>query len=145
MGGPALGGPLSAPAVRPGSIGIVGGTFDPFHVGHLALARAARDELGLERMLIVPAAQPPHKPGRPTSPGDIRLEMVKAGIAAEARLEASRIELDRPGPSFTVDTLAELVADRPAAELTLVLSAESFAGLRACRRCEAFLVAADKQ
>ena len=79
VGGPALGGltddptapspgrPVRAP-IRPGSIGMVGGTFDPFHVGHLALARAARDQLGLERVLVVPAAEPPHKPWPPDQP-----------------------------------------------------------------------------
>ena len=130
---------MTTPAVRAGSIGIVGGTFDPFHVGHLALARAARDELGLERVLLVPAAQPPHKPGRPVSPGDVRLEMVEAGIAGEPRLEVSRIELDRPGPSYTVDTLEALAASDPAGERTLVLSAESFGGLRSWREPDRIL------
>ena len=125
-------GPAGVP-VRPGSIGILGGTFDPFHAGHLALARAARDQLGLERVLVVPAAQPPHKPGRPISPAVARLALVEAGIAGEPRLEASRIELDRPGPSFTLDTVAALAdAERAAGrepDLTVILSAESFAGL----------------
>ncbi len=133
MGGPALGG-LSRPAeIRPGSVGILGGTFDPFHHGHLALARAARDQLGLERILVVPAAVPPHKPGRAISPAGVRLALVEAGIAGEPRLEASRLELDRPGPSFTVDTVASLAAAERAAgrepDLTVILSAESFAGL----------------
>jgi len=125
-------GPLPAP-VRPGSIGILGGTFDPFHAGHLALARAARDQLGLERVLVVPAAVPPHKRDRPISPGEIRLALVEAGIAGEPRLEASRIELDRGGPSWTVVTVADLAAAERAAgrdpDLTVILSAESFAGL----------------
>jgi len=119
--------------VRPGSIGILGGTFDPFHDGHLGLARAARDQLGLERILVVPAAVPPHKQGRPISSAAIRLAMVEAGIAGEPRLEASRIELDRDGPSWTVDTVAELAEEERAAgrepDLTVILSAESFAGL----------------
>ena len=119
--------------VRAGSIGILGGTFDPFHVGHLALARAARDQLGLERILVVPAAVPPHKQDRPISPADVRLAMVAAGTAGEARLEPSRLELDRPGPSWTVDTLAAVAAAERAAgrepDLTLILSAETFAGL----------------
>ena len=120
-------------AVRRGSIGILGGTFDPFHLGHLALARAARDRLGLERVLVVPAAVPPHKPGRPVSDPEVRLAMVEAGIRGEPRLEASRLELDRPGPSYTVDTLAELAAAERRAgrepDLTLVLSADAFDGL----------------
>ncbi|MEO5940498.1 MAG: ribosome silencing factor [Candidatus Limnocylindrales bacterium] len=121
------------PHVRPGSIGILGGTFDPFHLGHLALARAARDQLGLERVLVVPAAVPPHKRDRAISPAAVRLALVESGIAGEARLEASRIELDRPGPSWTVDTIAALAADEQAAgrtpDLTVILSAESLAGL----------------
>ena len=123
--------------VRPGSIGILGGTFDPFHLGHLALARAARDALGLERLLVVPAAIPPHKLARPISPPDVRLALVEAGIAGEPRLDASRIELDRPGPSYTVDTVAALArAERAAGrtpDITVVLSAESFADLAAWR------------
>ena len=128
---------MSATGIRPGSIGVVGGTFDPFHLGHLALARAARDELGLERVLLVPAAQPPHKPGRHVSPGRARLEMVEAGITGEPRLATSTIELDRAGPSYTVDTLSDLAARERAAgrdpDLVLVLSAESFAGFRSWR------------
>jgi nicotinate-nucleotide adenylyltransferase len=118
--------------VVPGSIGIVGGTFDPFHLGHLGLARAARDQLGLERVLVMPAASPPHKPDRPVSAGEVRLHLVEAGIAGEPRLEASRLELDRAGPSWTADTVAELdEAERSAGrrpDLTVVLSAESFDG-----------------
>jgi nicotinate-nucleotide adenylyltransferase len=138
MGGPALGDLTGTPPdgaatpVRPGSIGLLGGTFDPFHVGHLALARAARDQLGLERVLLAPAGQPPHKPGRPISPARLRLAMVIAGISGEPRLEASRIEIDRPGPSFTVDTVAELLAATPldrSADVVVILSADSFAGL----------------
>ncbi len=125
--------PATPRSLRPGSIGILGGTFDPFHDGHLALARAARDELGLERILVVPAAVPPHKVGRSISPPDVRLAMVVAGIAGEPRLVASRLELDRSGPSWTVDTVADLVAAERAAgrdpDITVILSAESFAGL----------------
>ncbi|MBA2381327.1 MAG: nicotinate (nicotinamide) nucleotide adenylyltransferase, partial [Chloroflexi bacterium] len=153
MGGAALGGPLTTAwdvaagrpvvPVRPGSIGILGGTFDPFHLGHLALARAARDRLGLARVLIVPAAAPPHKPNRPISPGEVRLALVEAGIADERRLEASRIELDRSGPSWTVDTLEDLAGQERAAgrepDLTLILSAESFASLPTWREPERVL------
>ena len=137
---------MDAAPVRAGSIGLLGGTFDPFHVGHLALARAARDELGLERVLVVPAAIPPHKPGRPISPPDVRLAMVEAGIAGEPRLEASRIELDRPGPSYTVDTVERLAALEAAAgrapDLTVILSAESFAELRSWHEPDRLLEAA---
>lgn len=148
MGGPTLGraltpGEARTTRVRPGSIGILGGTFDPFHLGHLGLARAARDILGLERVLVVPAAEPPHKRGRPISPGDVRLALVEAGIAGEPRIEASGIELDRPGPSYTVDTIAALAdAERDAGrtpDITVILSAESFAGLPAWHEPERLL------
>jgi nicotinate-nucleotide adenylyltransferase len=138
-----LGSLTPAADVRPGSIGVLGGTFDPFHLGHLALARAARDQLGLERLLLVPADVPPHKPGRPVSPADVRMAMVEAGIAGEPRLEASRLELDRPGPSYTVDTLQDLVATERAAgrepDVILVLSADSFDGLPAWHEPERLL------
>jgi nicotinate-nucleotide adenylyltransferase len=146
MGGAALGG-VSAEAdavpIVAGSIGILGGTFDPFHLGHLGLARAARDQLGLERVLVMPAASPPHKPGRPVSSPETRLAMIRAGIAGEERLEASRVELDRPGPSWTVDTVATLTAMERAAgrdpDLTLILSAESFSGFPAWHEPERIL------
>ncbi|HEY7133154.1 MAG TPA: nicotinate (nicotinamide) nucleotide adenylyltransferase [Candidatus Limnocylindrales bacterium] len=151
MGGAALGDVTrgrrgrgrAAGLVRPGSIGMLGGTFDPFHLGHLALARAARDQLGLERVLVVPAAVPPHKPGRPISEPDVRLALVEAGIVGEPRLETSRIELDRAGPSWTVDTVAQLVAGQRAAgrepDVTVILSAESFASLPAWHEPERLL------
>lgn len=146
MGGAALGGVSGVSDARPvvpGSIGILGGTFDPFHLGHLALARAARDHLGLERVLVMPAASPPHKPGRPVTAPETRFAMVRSGIVGEDRLEASRIELDRPGPSWTVDTLVSL-ADAERSEgrepdLTLILSAESFAGFASWHEPERIL------
>jgi nicotinate-nucleotide adenylyltransferase len=124
-------------SARRGSIGILGGTFDPFHAGHLALARAARDELGLERILVVPAAAPPHKLGRPISAAADRLAMVEAGIADEPGLEVSHVELDRAGPSYTVDTVAGLAAAERAAgrepDISVILSAESFSSLAGWR------------
>src|SRR5258705_11552463 len=108
MGGAALGGavtrvPQPVP-VRPGSIGILGGTFDPFHNGHLALARAARDRLGLERILVVPAAVPPHKRDRPISPGDVRWALVAAGVPGEPRPAAPPVRLERDRPSLAGGT-----------------------------------------
>lgn len=115
------------------SIGILGGTFDPIHLGHLALARAARSSLGLDEILFVPASRPPHKLGRPISPASDRLAMVDLAVEGEPATAVSRIEIDRSGPSYTVDTVEALLdeaarADRPI-ELTVILSAESFADL----------------
>ena len=88
-----------------GGLGVFGGTFDPIHLAHLAVAESARDSLGLERVLFIPAGVPPHKPGQAITPAVDRLAMVEAAIAGNPAFAASRIELDRPGPSYTVDTL----------------------------------------
>jgi len=111
----------------------MGGTFDPIHVGHLAVAEEARDALGLERIVFIPAGQPPHKTASEVSPAADRLAMVELAIAGNSSFELSRLEIDRPGPSFTVDTVAALIergaADRRTPDLTLILSAETFADL----------------
>lgn len=120
------GGP--APIV-PGSLGVFGGTFDPIHFAHLAIAQEAAEALGLERVLFVPAGQPPHKPDRVITPGLDRLAMVELAIAGNDRFAVDRLELDREGPSYTVDTL-EALRGRPDAgssrTLTLILSSEAF-------------------
>jgi nicotinate-nucleotide adenylyltransferase len=130
VSGPAGTGP--AP-IRPGTIGIMGGTFDPIHVGHLAVAEEARQALGLERILFVPAAIPPHKPGGAVAPVDDRLAMVELAIAGNPAFTLSRVDVDRPGPSYTADTVALLAAAEEragrTADLTLILSAETLAGL----------------
>jgi nicotinate-nucleotide adenylyltransferase len=120
MGGGALG---SAPV----NVGVMGGTFDPIHLGHLAVAEEAREVLGLERIVFVPAGQPPHKAQADVTSIEHRLAMVELAIADNASFELSRIEVDRAGPSYTVDTLEELAAGRD--ELTVILSAETFAEL----------------
>jgi nicotinate-nucleotide adenylyltransferase len=118
---------------RPGSIGIMGGTFDPIHVGHLAVAEEARDALGLERILFVVAGQPPHKAADAVSSVAHRLAMVELSIAGNPAFEPSRLEIDRPGPSYSADTVVELDrAERTAGrepDLTLIMSAETFADL----------------
>lgn len=120
-------------AVVAGSLGVFGGTFDPVHVAHLALAQEAAESLGLERVLFVPAGSPPHKPGIAVTPGADRLAMVRLAIAGNDRFEAGRIELDRDGPSYTVDTLTALADERAAnglaGDIVLILSADAFLGL----------------
>jgi nicotinate-nucleotide adenylyltransferase len=120
------------PVVR-GSIGVLGGTFDPVHVGHLVIAEEVREALGLERVLFVPAGIPPHKPGRPITPAEDRVAMVELAIAGNATFELSRLEVDRPGPSYAVDTL-ELIAAQARVggrepDITFILSAEAFVEL----------------
>jgi nicotinate-nucleotide adenylyltransferase len=117
---------LAVRAPVPGSVGVLGGTFDPIHIGHLAAAEEVREALGLERVLFVPAGIPPHKPDRVITAPHHRLAMVELAIAGNPAFEASRVELDRTGPSYTIDTLDALGTG---GDLTLILSAESFRGL----------------
>lgn len=104
-------------------VGMMGGTFDPIHVGHLAIADDVREALGLERILFVPAAVPPHKPEGSVAPVAHRVAMVEAAIADNPAFELSLVEVDRPGPSFTVDTVEHLAGTF---EVTVILSAETF-------------------
>ncbi len=92
----------------PKKIGILGGTFDPIHHGHLALAQAALEELGLDEVLFVVAARPPHKPDLRLSPFIDRLAMVRLAIKSEDCFAASDVEVIRSGPSYSVDTLQDL-------------------------------------
>jgi nicotinate-nucleotide adenylyltransferase len=111
------------------AIGIMGGTFDPIHVGHLAIAEEAREALALDRVLFVPAGQPPHKlPGSVSRIGD-RVAMVQLAIADNPAFELSMVEVEREGPSFTVDTVEALAVASPGVQLHLILSAETFAEL----------------
>jgi nicotinate-nucleotide adenylyltransferase len=116
-----------------GTVGVFGGTFDPIHVAHLAVAQEALEALGLERVVFVPAGEPPHKPGQPITPANHRLAMVELAIAGNARFGVDRLEVDRAGPSYTVDTLEAFGATHRAgggtSGLTLILSAEAFLGL----------------
>ena len=99
---------------------MLGGTFDPFHFGHLAAADAAIDCAELDRVIFIPAAQPPHRPPATASPQQ-RLEMCRLGIEGEPRFEVSEVELKREGPSYTVDTLEEMQRAQAADELFLIL------------------------
>lgn len=115
-------------------IGILGGTFDPVHVGHLMDASAARHQLGLDRVLVVPARDPWQKQGRVIAPAEQRFEMLVAALDGAAGLEASRIELDRPGPTYTIDTVEELGA--PGRELVLIMGSDVAATLDSWHRID---------
>ena len=108
-----------------GALGVFGGTFDPIHVAHLAVAEAARDSLGLERVLFIPAGEPPHKRDRPITLAADRLAMVEAAIADNPGFATSRIEIDRAGPSYSVETLAALRSGT-AQPLAFIVSAEAY-------------------
>jgi nicotinate-nucleotide adenylyltransferase len=128
---PAAADPFPAPAVVvPRSVGVFGGTFDPIHHGHLALAEEAREALGLERVLFVPAAASPFKTDHAATDAVHRLAMVEAAIEGNPAFSCSRLELDRPGPSYTVDTLAALAGQGSGPDaLWFILSTEALAGL----------------
>jgi nicotinate-nucleotide adenylyltransferase len=113
-------------------LGVVGGTFDPIHVGHVAMAEAGADCAGLDRILLIPAAIPPHRAAA-TAPAGDRLEMCRIATAGHPRLEVSDIELRRGGPSFTVDTLRALAAERPDADLHLLLGWDAAREIRSWR------------
>ena len=121
------------------SLGILGGTFNPPHVAHLVCARAAAAQLDLDRVVFMPVAAPPHKP-LPDDPGpDARLMMCRLATAGDARFEVSDLEVRRGGPSYTVDTLQALHADRPEDELTFIAGGDMAASLPEWREPERVL------
>jgi nicotinate-nucleotide adenylyltransferase len=87
----------------------MGGTFDPIHVGHLILAEQARERFELEKVLFVTAADPPHKPGQVVAPAEDRFSMVRLAVEGNEAFESSRLEIDRPGPSYTIDTVKQVI------------------------------------
>ncbi len=106
-------------------IGLFGGTFDPVHLGHLRAAESAREALGLERVAFVPSATPPHRP-RPLSPAEDRLAMCRLATAGHPSFLTWDLELRRSGPSYTVDTVAALVAERPDDDFVLIVGADTW-------------------
>ena len=105
-------------------VGVFGGTFDPVHVGHLAIANDALDELGLDRVYFVPARRSPLKQDGPIASAEDRLAMLIAATLGEPRFRVSPVELEREGPSFTVDTLESL---RREGALFLILGSDAYA------------------
>jgi nicotinate-nucleotide adenylyltransferase len=110
-------------------VGVFGGTFDPPHLGHLALAERARDQLGLERVWFVPAADPPHKRDRAKSPFPHRLAMTRLAVRGNPAFKVSDLESRRAGPSYTVETLRAMRQRFPGRELVLLLGADSLSDL----------------
>jgi nicotinate-nucleotide adenylyltransferase len=123
---------------RPRRLGVLGGTFDPPHIGHLWLATLAIDQLGLSRVLFMPAAQPPHKRGALTRATD-RLLMTRLAIVDDPRFELCPIEMERPGASYTVDSISELQRLHPDAELWLIMATDSLATIDTWREPDRLL------
>ena len=110
------------------AVGVYGGTFDPIHLGHLRTAQEVFERLGLERMLMVPAGNPPHRQAPLASPQQ-RLAMLRLALTGVPGLLAESCEVERAGPSYMVDTLARLRRRYPAAPLVLVIGMDAFQGL----------------
>jgi len=106
-------------------LGIFGGTFDPVHFGHLALAEECLAAANLDELWLVPAASPPHKGGKKLSRFDQRKEMLELAIAGNEKFKVEPMEADRPGPSFTIDTLLEIQKRKPNDELFLIIGGDS--------------------
>jgi nicotinate-nucleotide adenylyltransferase len=124
-------------------LGILGGTFNPPHLGHLVCAQEAHAQLGLDRVVLMPAGEPPHKRLAPGGPdAEQRLELCRLAIGDDERLAVSRLELDRPGRSYTVDTLNALHADDPQQELTFIVGGDMARGLPTWREPERVLALA---
>ena len=110
-------------------LGLFGGSFDPIHAGHVQPVAAARRELGLERVIFLPTAMPPHKPKRQFAPAHARFAMVEMALLDEEGLYASAHELTLGRPAYTVETLEHFARLYPRADLHLILGADSFADL----------------
>lgn len=116
------------------TIGLFGGSFDPVHHGHLIVARVAAESLGLDQVRFLPAREQPFKRGRHAASAADRAVMLELAIAGSPGFALERAELDRPGPSYTVDTLEALRAREPAVSLVLLLGADAAAELGAWHR-----------
>jgi nicotinate-nucleotide adenylyltransferase len=120
-------------------LGILGGAFNPPHLGHLILAQDAHAQLGLDRVVLVPYAEPSHRRLEDDPGAEVRLTMCELAIGADARLGVSRIEIDRGGPSYTVETLRELRRRAPDDELFLLVGGDQAAALGGWRSPEEIL------
>ena len=120
-------------------IGILGGTFNPPHLGHLAIAQEAHAPLGLDKVVLLPVFRPPHKPLDDDPGPEARYELCHLAVAKDDRFAVSRLELDREGPSYTVDTLRTIHAGSPGDDLTFIVGGDVAQGLPSWREPEAIL------
>ncbi len=120
-------------------LGVLGGTFDPVHVGHLRAAESVREAMALDRVVFVPACIPPHK-GRPTiTSAEDRYQMVSAAMQYEPTFEVSRAEIDRRGHSYTIETLAQLAREDPEREIFFITGIDAFRDIRTWKSWEELL------
>lgn len=121
------------------AVGVFGGTFDPIHVGHLVAVQDAAWALGLDRVLFVPNRQPPHKGGKQVSAVEDRVAMVKLSVAGNPLFEMSLIELERSGPSYTLDTMRELRRQRLGDRLFFLVGCDALADLHRWHQAQTLL------
>jgi nicotinate-nucleotide adenylyltransferase len=124
-------------------IGLLGGTFNPPHLGHLVCGQEALDQLELDRVLLVPAGQPPHKRIEADPGAEDRVAMCRAAVAGDRRFGVSRVEVDRPGPSYSVDTLRALHAQASGDDLTFIVGGDMAHSLPEWHEPEALLALAE--
>ena len=115
-------------------IGILGGSFNPVHVGHVRMAIETLERLGLDRVELMPAKEPPHKPSEGILPFDLRMDLVNAAVDDVPGLGANPLEGERPGPSFTCDTLTCYADEQPKDELHFIVGASTFLEMHTWRR-----------
>ncbi len=122
---------------------LYGGTFDPFHNGHLRMAIEVRETLSLPRVILLPAHHPPHKPEQPVSDARHRLAMARASVAGVPGIRVSDVELRRDGPSYSLLTVREFQAAEPSVDFLVVIGADAFAEVTTWHRYEELLGACD--
>lgn len=110
-------------------IGIMGGTFDPIHVGHLVAASFVHEELNLDQVIFIPAGNPWQKSETRVSDGKVRLKMIELAIESDSRFISSDIEIKRSGPTFSIDTIKELLLENPNNEYFWIIGADALAGM----------------
>ena len=121
------------------TLGVLGGTFDPIHHGHVAAAEAAQRALDLDAVMLVPSHIPPHRQDPVGASGEQRFAMAQLAAAGRPGWTASRIEVDRQGPSYTYDTLAEIGKQRASTQIHFILGADAFAEIATWSRYPAVL------
>lgn len=121
------------------AIGVLGGTFNPVHNGHLILARDLLEAFRLDEVLFIPCARPPHKPGNDLAPVEDRVHMLERALEKEPRFTLSRVEVDRGGVSYTIDTLTQLRQAHPGATFFFLIGSDTLPELKTWRRIDELL------